>query len=244
VVFGGSPKTYKKTRSKAKDKKMFKPEYAVVAAIGVCLLMGLLLVNNPGNHMTGTALVLAQPGGQAASAGSVQAQAPIAKATLDLAQLAKTNNIDEADNARWALVRDTPGGAPLYSAATGVDWKTLRTLTQAGTILVPAGSSWSFNQAYQEGVGYKNASGVLAGGLCSLATVLRVAASRAGLVTEALPHKYPIPGFALAETVNIWWGRDDLVVRNPTPRTLSLAWILTPQTLTVSVIPAPVSPAP
>jgi hypothetical protein len=80
------------------------------------------------------------------------------------------------------------------------------------------------------------ASGVLAGGHCALATVFRGAAIQAGLPAEAKPHLWPIPGFQLSETVNIWWGRDDLLVHNTTSQDLSLAWELTPQGVGVSVV--------
>ncbi len=136
-------------------------------------------------------------------------------------------------------MRDTPAGQALYSKTTGVNWKALRQVTQAGQIPLAAGATWSFNAAYQEGIGYKNASGVLAGGQCALATAFRVAAARAGLAVSAKPHKYPIPGFALAETVNIWWGRDDLTIKNTSKQALVLAWLVTPQSVTVSVLPRP-----
>ncbi len=224
----------------------------MLAAVALSLVLAVVFIANAGG---GSGSLLAQAGyepaaGGRAAAASGQAQgaqsskaptvpsrASLGKATLDLAALTKADNIDEADNVRWSLVRDTPAGPPLYSPESGVNWKALRQVTQAGQIPLAAGATGSFNTAYQEGIGYKNASGVLAGGQCALATVFRVAAARAGLAASAKPHKYPIPGFALSETVNIWWGSADLTIKNTTKQALVLAWLLTPQGVTVTVLP-------
>jgi hypothetical protein len=223
---------------------VFRPEFAVLAAVALSLLLAVLFIANAGTANAAPQAGLdpsTQAGGGAPQssnqAPTVPSRGSLGKATLDLGQLTKTDNIDESDNVRWSLVRGTPAGLPLYNASSGVNWKALRQVTQAGQIPLAAGATWSFNQAYQEGTGYKNASGVLAGGQCALATVFRVAADRAGLATAAKPHKYPIPGFALAETVNIWWGRDDLRIQNNTKQAVVLAWLLTPQGVTVSVLP-------
>jgi hypothetical protein len=157
-------------------------------------------------------------------------------AALNLNKLTQANGIDETDNARWSLVRGTKAAEGIYSSAHGVDWQALRQLSTSGSFAIPAGKSWSFNAAFGEGPGYKNASGVLAGGQCALATVFRGAATKGGLPNQAKQHRYPIPGFALAETVNIWWGRDDLTIRNDTGQAVSLAWDLTPEKVTVSVV--------
>jgi hypothetical protein len=188
----------------------------------------------------------AQPTQAGKAARSVQAaskhQAPASGTTLlgtaflDLNQLARANSIDEADNARWSLVRGTPAQGDVYSQASGVDWQTLRTLGQTGSYDLPAGNTWSFNETFGGGPGYKIASGVLAGGHCALATVFRAAAIQAGLPNQAIPHEWPIPGFPLDETVTIWWGRDDLLVHNPTGQDLSLNWDLSPQGIKISIL--------
>lgn len=169
------------------------------------------------------------------SQSQVDSGASLGSATLDLGLVAKGSSIDDADNVRWSLVRTTGDTNGLYTSQSGVDWKALRQVTRSGSYALPAGSTWSFNDTFQEGVGYKNASGVLAGGQCALATVIRGAAIRAGLPNKANPHRYPIPGFVLAETVNIWWGRDDLTVQNPTGQDLVIAWELTPKGVSVSI---------
>jgi hypothetical protein len=159
------------------------------------------------------------------------------QAHLDLNELSRTNSIDEADNARWSLVRRTPVAAQVYQQESGVNWDTLRGVTQMGTILLPAGFSWSFNETFQQGPGYKEAGGILAGGHCALATVFRAAAIQAGLPSESRPHAWPIHGFAQNQTVNIYWDRDDLLVRNTTHQDLCFVWTISPASLEVSVIP-------
>jgi hypothetical protein len=187
----------------------------------------------------------AQPAriGKTGQAGrSVQAARKITPAStrlgsafLDLEQLARANSIDEADNARWSLVRGTPGAAGVYSPGDGVDWQRLRTLNQSGSYDLPNGATWSFNDTFGGGPGYKMASGALAGGQCALATVFRAAAIQAGLPNQAIPHQWPVPGFPLDETVTIWWGRDDLRLHNPTSQDLKLDWELSPQGIAISI---------
>jgi hypothetical protein len=160
----------------------------------------------------------------------------LGSAFLDLNQLARANSIDEADNARWSLVRGTSTEGDVYSQASGVDWQSLRTLSQSGAYDLPAGNTWSFNETFGGGPGYKIASGVLAGGHCALATVFRAAAIQAGLPNQAIPHQWPIPGFPLDETVTIWWGRDDLLIHNTTGQDLSLNWDLSPQGIKISIL--------
>jgi hypothetical protein len=226
---------------------MFSPKFAVLAALLVSLLMGIVLVSmqgakaGPANGLSaaGSAPAAASAPAQAASSlttGAAQPAAVLGSATLDLGLVAKSSSIDDADNVRWSLVRTTGDTAGLYVAQSGVDWKALRQVSRAGSFVLAAGSTWSFNATFQEGVGYKQASGVLAGGQCALATVIRGAAIRASLPTKAKQHRYAIPGFALADTVNIWWGRDDLTVQNPGGQDLLIAWELTPQTVKVSFI--------
>lgn len=161
----------------------------------------------------------------------------VGKAYLDLHELSRTYSEDEVDNLRWSLVRRTPAIAQVYQQESGVNWDALRGLTHSGTLLLPAGFTWSFNQTFQQGPGYKEAGGILAGGHCALATVFRAAALQAGLPTEARPHARPIPGFPLDQTVNIYWGRDDLLVHNSTGQDLYFIWTLSPEGLEVSVTP-------
>ena len=223
---------------------MFSPKYMVFGAVLVSLLLAVLLISAQGAATPGGP---GQPNPDSSSA-PVQAEAAKAvaqstsssrkitgSATLDLAALAKANSVDEADNVRWSLVRHSAASASIYSSSTGVDWKALRKLTQSGTFSLPAGSSFSFNQTFQEGAGYKQASGVLAGGQCALATVMRAAAIRAGLPNKASPHRRPIPGFPLNQTVNIWWGAYDLVIQNPTSQNLTMAWTLTPTSVKITI---------
>jgi hypothetical protein len=159
------------------------------------------------------------------------------QAHLDLNALAQANSIGEADNARWSLIRRTPVAAQVYDPDNGVNWSALRNVCQTGTILVPAGFSWSFNQTFQEGPGYKEASGILEGGHCALATAFRGAAIDAGLPTQARPHRWPIPGFALEKTVNVYWGRDDLVVHNTSGHDLYFLWEVSPDGIEVTLRP-------
>jgi hypothetical protein len=160
----------------------------------------------------------------------------LGQAHLDLNELARVNSIDEADNARWSLVRRTPAAAQIYPQDSGVNWTALRSMTQTGTILLPAGFTWSFNETFQQGVGYKEAGGILAGGHCALATVFRAAAIQAGLPTTARPHASPIPGFPRKQTANIYWGRDDLLVHNTTGQDLYFIWSVSPDSLEVSIV--------
>jgi hypothetical protein len=223
---------------------MFSPKYLVLGAIAVSLLLAVLLLSAPGAASSADAPA-ADPGQNSApvqnaaapsSSKAPAAAAPVSgRATLDLNALTRANTINETDNVRWSLVRGTSAQAAVYNAKSGVDWKALRTVTQTGTFALKAGSSFSFNQAFQEGVGYKQASGVLAGGQCALATVMRAAAIKAGLPTQAIPHKHPVPGFPQNETVTIWWGTYDLVIRNPTSQDLSIAWTLTPTIVTIEI---------
>jgi hypothetical protein len=157
------------------------------------------------------------------------------RASLDLAALAQANSIDEADNLRWALIRRTPIAVQVYREGKGVNWEALRGVSQSGTILLPAGFTWSFNETFKEGVGYKEAGGIIAGGHCALATVFRAAATQAGLPTESRPHATPIPGFPLDQTVNIYWGRDDLLVHNTTSQDFYFLWSVTPERVEVSL---------
>ena len=175
---------------------------------------------------------------QAATKGHtfVPAATLLGSAFLDLNRLATANSIDESDNARWSLVRGTSSQDDVFSPASGVDWQTLRTLSQSGSYDLPDGNTWSFNETFGGGPGYKMASGVLAGGHCALATVFRGAAIQAGLPNQAIPHQWPIPGFPLDETVTIWWGRDDLLIHNPTGQDLSLNWDLSPQGIKISIL--------
>jgi hypothetical protein len=164
----------------------------------------------------------------------------LGQADLDLNRLSRANSIDEADNARWSLVRRTLAAARVYQQESGVDWNVLRGLNQTGTILIPAGFTWSFNETFQQGPGYKEAGGILAGGHCALATVFRAAAMQAGLPTIARPHAWSIPGFPQNQTVNIYWGRDDLLVRNTTGQDLYFVWSVLPDSLEVSLTPVSV----
>ena len=217
---------------------MFSPKFAVLGAVLVSALLVLVLVLNQGAK--------AGPGQPAPIGGNVlssraASQAPATggvgqgSASLDLAALAKSNSLAEVDNVRWSLVRSTGDYNQLYNSKTGVDWAALRKVSRSGSYTLPAGATWSFNATFQEGVGYKVAAGVIAGGQCALATVIRAAAIRAGLPNQAKPHRYPVPGFPLAETVNIWWGRDDLTVQNLTAQDLTIAWQLTPTQVIVSI---------
>ena len=210
-------------------------EVILTAALLMSIVMACLLLS----------LGKAQPTSPAKAGRAVQAAnrrrtpAPAAtllgSAFLDLNQLARANSIDEADNARWSLVRGTPSEGDVYNQVGG-DWQTLRTRNQSGAFDLPAGNTWSFNETFGGGSGYKMASGVLAGGHCALATVFRAAAIQAGLPNQAIPHQWPIPGFPLDETVTIWWGRDDLTVHNTTGQDLSLNWDLSPQGIKISIL--------
>lgn len=175
------------------------------------------------------------PPERARSADIVKQASPLSEATLDLSALAQANSIDEADNVRWALIRRSPAAALVYREGQGVDWEALRRVTQQGSLLLPAGFTWSFNESFKEGIGYKEASGILAGGHCALATLFRAAAVGAGLPVESHPHATPIPGFPLDQTVNIYWGRDDLLVHNPTDRDLYFIWTVSPKRVEVSM---------
>lgn len=196
----------------------------LMSAVIACLLLSLPAKPSKAGHSA-----------QAAARKSNPASTRLGSAFLDLEQLAGADSIDEADNARWSLVRGTPGASGVYSAGSGVDWQTLRTLSQSGSYDLPAGTTWSFNDTFGGGPGYKTASGVLAGGQCVLATVFRAAAIQVGLPNQAIPHQWPVPGFPMDETVTIWWGRDDLRLHNPSGQDLKLDWELTPQGVAISI---------
>jgi hypothetical protein len=219
----------------------FRPQKMTLAAallVSVLLIGAFLSVNNvKGSTGQPSVLNASIPLNQPKAATIVARTMPetLGSAFLDLNLLAENNSIDEADNARWSLVRGTPTESQVYGEGNGVDWAALRYVSLSGTYRVAAGGMWSFNQTFQEGHGYKIASGVLAGGHCALATVFRAAAIRAGLPNQAHPHRWPIPGFPLTESVNIWWGRDDLAIENTTAQTLYLAWKLSPEGIEVSV---------
>jgi hypothetical protein len=218
---------------------MFSPKFAVLGAFLVSALLVLVLLSAQGAKAG--SIQAAQAGGnalgspQAASLAGTADGAGLGSASLDLGALAKSNSLAEVDNVRWSLVRSSGDFNQLYSSKTGVDWAALRKVTRSGSYALKAGATWSFNATFQEGVGYRIAAGVIAGGQCALATVIRAAAIRAGLPNKAIPHRYAIPGFALAETVNIWWGRDDLTVQNPTAQDLTIAWKLTPESVAISI---------
>ncbi|HXF84919.1 MAG TPA: hypothetical protein VNK49_05965 [Anaerolineales bacterium] len=159
------------------------------------------------------------------------------QASLDLNLLAQVHSIDEADNLRWSLIRRSVLANEVFDPASGVDWIALRRIHQQDTILLPDGFIWSFNETFQGGPGYKNAGGILAGGHCALATVFRAAAAQAGLATQFQMHASPIPGFTREESVNIYWGRDDLLVYNTSGQDLYFIWRLTPDQLEISLIP-------
>jgi hypothetical protein len=223
------------SRRNSRPQAVFPHEVIIVAALLMSAFMACLLLS----------LGKAQPGKAGKTAHSRQAAAKrqasdsnstlLGSAFLNLNWLASANSIDEADNARWSLVRGTPGEDEVYSSASGVDWQTLRTLSQSGSYNLPAGNTWSFNETFAGGPGYKMASGVLAGGHCALATVFRAAAIQAGLPNQAFPHQWPIPGFPMGETVTIWWGQYDLLVHNTTGRDLSLDWELSPQGINIFI---------
>ncbi len=145
---------------------------------------------------------------------------------------------DEADNLRWSLIRRTPLAATIYSAAGGVNWEALRQAEAQGDIFVPAGFAWSFNETFREGPGYKEASGILAGGHCALATLFNAAAERAGLPTQFKRHRTPFAGYGPEKSVNIYWGRDDLVVQNTSGQDIYLRWRLVGNNATVEVVSA------
>jgi len=164
-------------------------------------------------------------------------QMTLGRGVLDLNALTQGHGIGESDNARWSLVRRTPEAAQVYQPENGVDWAALRNVSAAGTILVPAGFPWSFNETFQEGPGYKKASGILAGGHCALASAFRAAAAEASLAVEYRRHATPIPGFTGDESVNILWGRDDLVVRNSSNQDLHFVWSVGSGEITIAVVP-------
>ncbi len=210
----------------------FSPKILIFGALLVSLLLTAVLLSVPG--VEAQPLPAVQPMVKdfvyATSTSTAVAQVK-GKATLDLYLLAKVNNIDEADNARWSLVRSVSG-----ASQAAVDWKKLRQVSTSGSITLPAGASWSFNATYGgDTTGLKVASGVLAGGQCALATVFRAAAMRAGLTTKASQHRSPIPGFPMSESVNIWWGSYDLVIKNTFDLDINIDWSLTPASVVVSI---------
>ncbi len=226
----------------------FSPKFLVLGAALVSLLLAVVLLSAPpAEAVTPSASQAAnsnegtQSGNSAQSPADSQAASQdqtgtvLGSAVIDMNLLTKQDNIGEADNVRWSLARNTSAAAALYNASHGVDWTALRQLSVSGSIHLAAGASWSFNNTYGGGVGYKIASGVLAGGQCSLATAFRAAAMKAGLETKATPHRRPIPGFPQNETVNIWWGSYDLVITNNRSRDLSMEWQMTPAEVMVTI---------
>jgi hypothetical protein len=162
--------------------------------------------------------------------------------TMDLS--ANTFNQDEADNVRWSLVRRTSEGAALYDIwDKTTNWQGVRQMNKAGSITMLQGKVWSFNSIFRAGVGYKRASGILAGGHCALASALKAAADNAGLPTEFdKKHSPPIPGFSAEDSVTILWGGSserDLRVLNDTGRDLQFVWSIQGDTLKIDVAQAP-----
>ena len=203
----------------------------LMGAIMVCLLLNLGKAQaSHSSKSARPATAAPKKKSDTGASGSV-----LGSAFLNLGWLASADSIDEADNARWSLVRGTPGQDEVYSPSGGVDWQTLRMVSQSGSFDLPAGNTWSFNDTFGGGPGYKMASGVLAGGQCALATAFRAAAIQAGLSNQAIPHQWPVPGFPMNETVTIWWGQYDLLLHNTTGADLSLDWELTPQGIKVSI---------
>ena len=198
---------------------------------------------------SGDVVALAAPLSEEASLGEwISSQEAVGRAELDLNALAQAHSIGESDNARWSLVRRTPQATRVFQSEAGVDWAALRGISATGTILVLAGFRWSFNETFQQGPGYKEASGILAGGHCALATVFRAAAVQAGLPATSRRHATPIPGFTLEESVNILWGRNDLVVHNNTDQDLYFVWTVDPDQVNVALVPVsdalPLTPLP
>jgi hypothetical protein len=224
------------SRRSSRPRAIFPHEVIFTAALLMSAVMACLLLN----------LGKTQPGKAAKVSHSVQSagknqvsnssSSVLGSAFLNLDQLARANSIDESDNARWSLVRGTQTEGEIYSPESGVDWQALRRVSASGSYQLPAGNTWSFNETFGGGPGYKMASGVLAGGHCALATVFRAAVIQAGLPNQANPHRWPIPGFPLNETVNIWWGTDDLLVHNTTGQDVSLDWELSPQGIKISIL--------
>jgi hypothetical protein len=216
----------------------FSPKFLVFGALFVSLMLAFILLSAPGVEAQPlpTALPSLENAMQSPISTPAAAAQVMSKATLDLTLLTKVNNIDEADNARWSLVRSVSGAFGVYTPQAAVNWKELRQVSASGRIALPAGASWSFNATYGgDTTGLKVASGVLAGGQCALATVFRAAAMRAGLTTTASQHRSPIPGFPMSETVNIWWGSYDLVIKNTSGLDISMDWSLTPASVVVSI---------
>ncbi len=222
----------------------FSPKFLVLGAVLVSVLLAIALLSAPPAEAGTSAAGLAanstggaQSGNAAQSPSSSQehGSAVLGRATIDMDLLAKQDNVGEADNVRWSLARNTSAGDALYNANRGVDWTALRKLRLSGSIRLPAGASWSFNNTYGGGVGYKVASGVLAGGQCSLATAFRAAAMHAGLETKATLHRRPIPGFPQNETANIWWGTYDLVIQNTSGQDLLMDWQLAPADVKITI---------
>jgi hypothetical protein len=50
-------------------------------------------------------------------------------------------------------------------------------------------------------------------------------------------HATPVPGFTREESVNIYWGRDDLLVQNTSGQDLYFVWRLTPDQAEISLAP-------
>ncbi len=222
----------------------FSPKFLVLGAVLVSVLLAVVLLSAPpaeagtpaaGQAANSTGEAQSGNAAQSPSASQEQGKAVLGSATIDMDLLARQDNIGEADNVRWSLARHTSAGDALYNASRGVDWTALRKQSLSGSIRLPAGASWSFNDTYGGGAGYKIASGVLAGGQCSLATGFRAAAMKAGLETKATPHRRPIPGFPQNETANIWWGTYDLVIRNTSGQDLSMDWQLTPADVKITI---------
>jgi hypothetical protein len=224
------------SRRSSRQQAGFPHEIIITAALLMSAVMACLLLSL--GKAQPTQSTKADRSAQAAARRHtpVPASALLGSAFLDLNQLAQADSIDESDNARWSLVRGTPDEGDVYSQSGGVDWQTLRSVSQSGSYVLPAGNTWSFNETFGGGSGYKMASGVLAGGQCALATVFRAAAIRAGLPNQAAPHQWPVPGFPMDETVTIWWGSADLLLHNTTGQDLSLNWDLSPQGIKISIL--------
>jgi hypothetical protein len=115
----------------------FFPKFLVFGALLVSLLLAVILLSAPGVEAQPLPTALPSLIDATTSTPASTAQG-MGKATLDLTLLAKVNNIDEADNARWSLVRSVSGAFGVYTPQATVDWKELRQVSVSGSITLPA----------------------------------------------------------------------------------------------------------
>lgn len=99
---------------------------------------------------------------------------------------------------------------------------------------IEPGQRWSFNRAVGPRTlarGYRQAEALMeqelvhsvGGGICQLSSTLYNAGLAAGLqVVQRVPHRWTVRSVPPGRDATVWYGKTDLVLRNPWPRPVQL----------------------